>query len=132
MSLTLTINGEARSYDGDLRAPLAEVLRETFGLIGTKPVCGEGFCGACTVLVDGEAVHACLRPVGLLIGRRIVTIEGMSSPAELNRIQEALAEHAKRPLSKHLDAFVARVDIWGEGRKPFRGDDAQVGGPHVV
>ena len=93
MSLTLTINGEARSYDGDLRAPLADVLRETFGLIGTKPVCGEGFCGACTVLVDGEAVPACLRPVGLLIGRRIVTIEGLSAPAELNRIQEALAEH---------------------------------------
>jgi len=94
MSVTLTVNGEERTYSGDPRAPLLDVLRDHLRLTGAKAVCREGFCGACTVHVDGEPMVSCLIPVGSLAGRAVTTIEGISGGgAQLNAVQRALLEH---------------------------------------
>ena len=76
---TFTINGSTRSFDGDPDTPLLWYLRDELGLTGTKFGCGGGFCGACTVHVDGQATRSCQITVEQASGRRIVTIEGLSA-----------------------------------------------------
>ena len=71
------MNGERHQVDVPDGSTLAEALRETLGLTGTKVACAEGHCGACTVLVDGLAVLSCLTLVGTLEGREVTTIEGL-------------------------------------------------------
>jgi carbon-monoxide dehydrogenase small subunit len=78
MAIRLTINGEKQVFHGDPRTSLLEVLRDTFRLTGAKDVCGEGFCGTCNVHINGEALPACLRPIGMLEGAEVTTIEGLS------------------------------------------------------
>lgn len=79
MTVTLRINGSTCRFNGDPMTPLVDVLRHERFLTGTKAVCREGFCGACTVHVDGEAVMSCLQPVGLLEGSSVTSIEAMST-----------------------------------------------------
>ncbi len=93
MNVELNINGETLRVDVDPRTPLLEVLRGNLRLTGTKAVCSEGFCGACMVLVDRQAVPSCLRPVGMLEGTEIITIEGLAPFEQPNAVQEALLEH---------------------------------------
>jgi isoquinoline 1-oxidoreductase alpha subunit len=81
MSITLTINGQARQVDVDPGTPLLWVLRDDLGLTGTKYGCGIAQCGACTVHVDNQALRACSAPVSAMVGRQITTIEGLSSAA---------------------------------------------------
>ena len=76
---TFTINGSPRSFDGDPYMPLLWYLRDELGLTGTKFGCGGGYCGACTVHLDGKAVRACQIPMSGVGGSRIVTIEGLSA-----------------------------------------------------
>ncbi len=78
---SLTVNGSAYSVDVDGAMPLLWVLRDTLVLTGTKYGCGIGQCGACTVLVDGEAVRSCSTPVSAVVGKQITTIEGLSQDA---------------------------------------------------
>ena len=93
MTVTLSINGEARGFAIDPRRPLLDVLREDCGLTGAKAVCREGFCGACSVLIDGEAKPSCLIPAGMAEGCAIVTAEGLAPFGELNAVQQALLDH---------------------------------------
>jgi aerobic carbon-monoxide dehydrogenase small subunit len=88
-ALTLRINGTARRYAGPPFMRLLDVLREDFGLTGTKEGCGEGECGACTVILDGRPVNSCLIPVCHAAGRRVETVESLGTPAALNVLQEA-------------------------------------------
>jgi carbon-monoxide dehydrogenase small subunit len=69
------------------------VLRNQFGLTGTKYGCGIGFCGSCTVLLDNEAVHSCSLPVGDVAGRKVTTIEGLATDGKLHPLQEAFMKH---------------------------------------
>lgn len=80
--VTLNVNGQVHSYDGDPSIPLLWVLRDELGLTGTKFGCGEGYCGACTVHLDGEAARSCLVPVSAAAGKKIVTIEGLHPDGE--------------------------------------------------
>ena len=93
MNVELNINGETLRVDVDPRTPLLEVLRGNLRLTGTKAVCSEGFCGACMVLVDRQAVPSCLRPVGMLEGTEIITIEGLAPFEQPNAVQEPPLEH---------------------------------------
>jgi len=81
--LSLSINRRSVEIAGDPDMPLLWALRDQLGLVGTKFGCGGGFCGACTVHVDGVATRSCTLPVAKAVGRRIVTIEGIGarSPA---------------------------------------------------
>lgn len=78
-TFSLTVNGELRSCSVDPRTPLLEVVREEFGLRGTKYGCGEGECGACTVVVDGKTICSCLATVGSLSGAEVTTVEGLAN-----------------------------------------------------
>jgi aerobic-type carbon monoxide dehydrogenase small subunit (CoxS/CutS family) len=79
MAIQLTVNGKSLATGDDPRTPLLWVLRDTFGLTGTKFGCGIAQCGACTVMVDGDAVRSCVTPVSRVAGKRITTVEGLSS-----------------------------------------------------
>jgi isoquinoline 1-oxidoreductase alpha subunit len=76
---TFTVNGATRSFDGDPDMPLLWYLRDELGLTGTKFGCGGGFCGSCTVHVDGQAVRSCQVPMEQVSGRKVLTIEGLSA-----------------------------------------------------
>lgn len=91
MSVVLTVNGQDHRLDIDPSTPLLYALRNDLQLNGAKFGCGLGQCGACTVIVDGEAVFSCLTPVGSLQGRKVRTVEGLGSPAAPGRLQEAFA-----------------------------------------
>lgn len=93
MLITFTLNGTRVTRDLDPARRLVNVLREDFHLTGTKEGCGEGECGACTVLMDGEAVHSCLVLAGQVEGREITTIEGLVENGRLNVMQGAFVRH---------------------------------------
>jgi isoquinoline 1-oxidoreductase subunit alpha len=91
-TLTLTINGVAQTVAAEPSMPLLWVIRDLIGLTGTKFSCGAGHCGACAVLIDGEAVRSCITPVSAVADRAVTTIEGLS-PDGTHPVQQAwLAE----------------------------------------
>lgn len=87
------LNGKATEELIDPTQTLLWVLRNHFGLTGTKFGCGMGFCGACTVLIDNEPVRACQLAVGDAAGKSIVTIEGLASGSKLHPVQKAFVDH---------------------------------------
>ena len=89
MSVGFELNGRPCGFAGDPLTPLVDVLRRDQFLTGTKAVCREGFCGACTVHVDGEARMACLLPVAAVAGRSVTTIEGLAEPGQAHQLQMA-------------------------------------------
>jgi carbon-monoxide dehydrogenase small subunit len=94
-TITFTVNGQPRTVTTDPERPLLEVLREDLQLTGTKQGCGEGRCGACTVLIGGRSTVTCITPAANADRQTILTIEGISSADKLHPVQEAfLAEGA--------------------------------------
>ena len=92
---SLLVNGATRKVDADAQSSLLSVLREQLDLTGTKYGCGEGQCGACTVLIDGVPRRSCLTPASDAEGKPITTIEGLAKDGHLHPLQEAfLAEEA--------------------------------------
>tara|TARA_B100000767_G_scaffold261857_1_gene273949 strand:- start:441 stop:911 length:471 start_codon:yes stop_codon:yes gene_type:complete len=126
MAVNLSINDEPRTYLGDPRVSLLEVLRETFRLTGAKDVCGQGFCGACTVHIDGEAVPACLRPIGLLEGAEVTTIEGLSPLGSQTALQVALLKHDVVQCGMCFPGLVMSLSKFIEQNGPATREDLQV------
>jgi aerobic-type carbon monoxide dehydrogenase small subunit (CoxS/CutS family) len=94
-TIAFTINGRPQTVTTDPARPLLEVLREDLGLTGTKYGCGEGRCGACTVLIDGQSTSSCLAAIDSVAGKSVLTIEGLAKREKLHPVQEAfLAEKA--------------------------------------
>jgi len=91
--MLLTVNGQTHDVAADAERSLLGVLRYDLGLTGTKFGCGEGNCGACTVLIDGEATRSCITPVVVAAGRSVTTIEGLALDGRLHAVQEAFVEH---------------------------------------
>ena len=92
-TITFVLNGNEIEVEVEPHWTLLRLLRETLELSGTKPGCGEGECGACTVIVDNKAVNSCLYPVMEIAGATITTIEGMAEASgELHPIQQAFIE----------------------------------------
>lgn len=90
--ITLKVNGGTHELEIDPETPLLYVLRNDLGLNGAKFGCGLGECGACTVLVEGEAVLACVTPVGRVAGQSIVTLEGLGTAEKPHPLQRAFIE----------------------------------------
>ena len=92
MPVELTLNGRRISFGGDPSMPLLWYLRDHARLTGTKFGCGIGYCGACTVHVDGSAARSCVTPMSSVAGKAILTIEGLAAEGRLHALQEAWIE----------------------------------------
>ena len=92
MNIYAEINGISRDVEAPPMKRLLDVLREDLHLTGTKEGCGEGECGACSVIVDGEVINSCLVPVCQVSGSAILTVEGLASDGRLDPIQQAFLE----------------------------------------
>lgn len=92
-TLRFTLNGKKTEVLIDPTRNLLWVLRNHFGLTGTKFGCGMGFCGACTILVDNEPVRSCMLPVGDIAGKKVMTIEGLEKNGKLHPVQKAFVDH---------------------------------------
>ena len=91
----IKVNGSVRRIDAEPDRSLLSVLRDDLGLTGAKYGCGEGRCGACTVLVDGQAARSCLTRVGAVAGKAVTTIEGLEdATGKLHPLQQAFLEPA--------------------------------------
>ena len=91
---SFTLNGNPASVTTDSERMLLWVLRSDLGLTGTKFGCGEAQCGACTVIVDGQAVRSCVTPLNEVAGKKVLTIEGLDSGGHPNALQEAFIKHS--------------------------------------
>ncbi len=92
MKIALVVNGNPREIDAPPLMRLLDALRGPLGLTGTKEGCAEGECGACTVLLDGDPVNACLVGVGQCAGREVTTVEGLGDAAHLSPLQRCFVE----------------------------------------
>ena len=93
MKVKITVNGTPVDQDVDSRQTLLELVRDVLGLKGTKEYCHSGICGACTVLLDGQAVSACSLLAGQADGHDVLTIESLGGPEELHPIQQCFVEN---------------------------------------
>jgi aerobic-type carbon monoxide dehydrogenase small subunit (CoxS/CutS family) len=93
-SITFTLNGVVQTVATDADRRLLWVIRDDLGLTGTKYGCGIAACGACTVLVDGQAVRSCITPLKAVAGKRVTSIEGIADGDRLRPVQQAFIDHA--------------------------------------
>jgi len=123
MLITLHINGESRTVDVFPMARLLDVLREQLHLTGTKEGCGEGECGACTVILDGQIVNSCLVPVAQVNGSNIKTIEGVAHQDQLHTVQQAFIDHGGAQCGICTPGMVlAAVDLLNRNPAPSEAD----------
>jgi aerobic-type carbon monoxide dehydrogenase small subunit (CoxS/CutS family) len=121
-TLTMTVNGREVSIPVDERESLADTLRNRLGLTSVKKGCEVGECGACTVLVDGEAIDSCIYLSLWAEGRRVMTVEGLKSPTgELNPIQQAFIDEAATQCGFCTPGLImSAVEIVGTGKRYSR------------
>jgi aerobic-type carbon monoxide dehydrogenase small subunit (CoxS/CutS family) len=105
---TLTVNGEPVEVDRPDDTPLLTVLRDALGLVGSRFGCGQGLCGACTVLLDGEAVQSCDTPLWQAAGASVVTVEGLAADGP-NPVQQSLIEHQAAQCGLCISGIVVRA-----------------------
>jgi aerobic-type carbon monoxide dehydrogenase small subunit (CoxS/CutS family) len=123
-SLELKVNGVSRTVDATARRTLLGVLREDLDLTGSKYGCGEGKCGACTVLVDGRPARSCLLQLEAAAGKEITTIEGLEKDGKLHPVQDAFLAAGAMQCAYCISGMVlAVVALLSESPRP---DDAQI------
>ncbi|WP_432666337.1 (2Fe-2S)-binding protein [Wukongibacter baidiensis] len=93
MKIDFNVNNKDYSIDIEPSLRLLDVLRDVLGLTGVKEGCGEGECGACTIIMNGKAVHSCLILASQISGKEIITIEGLEQDGELDILQKKFVEH---------------------------------------
>ena len=123
MVITFNINNESRTIDVFPMARLLDVLREQLHLTGTKEGCGEGECGACTVILDGQIVNSCLVPVAQANGSSITTIEGVAHQDQLHVVQQAFIDHGGAQCGICTPGMVlAAIDLLNRNPEPSEAD----------
>jgi nicotinate dehydrogenase subunit A len=108
--INLTVNGTAHQVDAEPDTPLLYVLRDQLQLNGAKYGCGLGQCGACTVVVDGEAVFSCITPISVLPGRRITTLEGLGTADKPGAVQAAFIEEQAAQCGFCIPGMIMRAE----------------------
>ena len=117
--IRLTVNGREHEIDAEPDTPLLYVLRDDLGLNGAKFGCGLGQCGACTVIVDGEAVFSCLTPIAMLPGRQVLTIEGLGTAEHPGPMQQAFVAEQAAQCGYCIAGMVMRAQaLLGHTPKP--------------
>lgn len=117
IEIAMSVNGEARRVAVSACATLLDVVRDQLGLTGAKRACDRGACGACTVLVDGRRIYACLALAALQDGKCVVTIEGLAPGGELHPIQRAFVAHDALQCGYCTPGqILSAVGLLGEGR----------------
>jgi isoquinoline 1-oxidoreductase subunit alpha len=113
--INLLVNGRRTAVDVEPEMPLLWALRDELGMVGTKFGCGAGLCGACTVIIDGQATRSCITPVSEAAGKTILTIEGLGEKA-LHAVQKAwieaavaLLSHNPHPTDADIDAEMSNI-----------------------
>ena len=123
IQISFTVNGERRTLEVFPMARLLDVLREQLLLTGTKEGCGEGECGACTVLFNGDIVNSCLVPMAQVEGAEITTIEGVAKGNDLHAVQQAFIEHGGAQCGICTPGMVlAAVDLLSRNSNPTETD----------
>jgi aerobic carbon-monoxide dehydrogenase small subunit len=106
--IRLTVNGQERTLDTPGDRPLLDVIREDLHLTGAKYGCGEGQCRACTMMVDGKPIVSCVTPVASVAGKKILTIEGLST-GKLHRVQQAFLDEGAMQCGYCVPGLVLRT-----------------------
>lgn len=122
--MSFFLNGESRSVPADWSdEPLLYLLREEFGLVGTKFGCGVGICGACTVIIDGVAQRSCIIQAGTIDGAHVRTIEGLADEGDLHPVQQAWLDVAV-PQCGYCQAgqIMSAVALLEENPNPSKAD----------
>jgi aerobic-type carbon monoxide dehydrogenase small subunit (CoxS/CutS family) len=118
--MKVTVNGVEREIANGRRS-LLSFLRYDLGLTGTKYGCGEGLCGACTVLVDGRPLQSCMSTVGSVAGGEVTTIEGVTKDGELSAVQSAFVEESAMQCGYCIPGFImAATGLLRREAKPSR------------
>jgi nicotinate dehydrogenase subunit A len=120
--VTLTVNGQSHTVDVDPSTPLLLVLSDDLALRGPKFGCGLGQCGACTVLIDGEPVRSCVRPVGTVGTLAVTTLEGLGTPAQPHPIQQAFIDEQAAQCGFCLSGVILTAKSFVD-RNPSATDD---------
>lgn len=105
---TLTVNGQPVEIDRPDDTPLLTVLRDALGLVGSRFGCGQGLCGACTVLVDGRPAYSCDTPLGQVDGHEVTTVEGLAADGP-NPVQRTLIDHQAAQCGYCVSGIVVRA-----------------------
>ena len=118
-TLSFTLNGRAATVTTDRQRSLLEVLREEIQLTGTKYGCGEGACGACSVLLDGVRIFSCVTPVSEVEGKSITTIEGLANGEKLHPVQQAFLDEGAYQCGYCCSGMIiAAVSFLNQNPKP--------------
>ena len=122
-AIELKVNGESHKLGVFPMSRLLDVLREELRLTGTKEGCGEGECGACTVILNGQIVNSCLVPVAQVDGAEITTIEGVAAGDQLHAVQQAFIEHGGAQCGICTPGMIlAAVDLLERNPEPSEAD----------
>nr|WP_315262737.1 2Fe-2S iron-sulfur cluster-binding protein [uncultured Limnohabitans sp.] len=126
MKYQLNVNGKNVTTEADSDTPLLYVLRDNLALQGPKYGCGLGQCGACTVLVNGQAVRSCITPVASLKGGKIVTLEGLGTPDKPHPVQQAFIDEQAAQCGYCINGMVMQsVDFLSKNPRPTEGQIQQ-------
>jgi isoquinoline 1-oxidoreductase alpha subunit len=127
MAIELTLNGKPAAFTGDPAMPLLWYLRDHAHLTGTKFGCGIGYCGACTVHVDGTARRACVTPMSAVAGHAVTTIEGLAGTNRLHPVQQAWVEEDVAQCGYcQAGQIMAAVDLLKRKPEPTDADIAEL------
>lgn len=125
MKIDFELNGRACSREVPGMTRLLDLLREEIGATGTKEGCGEGECGACTVLLEGTPVCSCLVPSVQVIGCKVQTVEGLETSTGLHRIQEAFVEHGAAQCGICTPGFLMMAASMCESKEPVSAESVR-------
>jgi len=125
--MRFTLNGSTVSLDVSGSRRLLDALREDLSLTGTKEGCGEGECGACSVLIDGEVVNSCLVAVGQVEGCQVTTVEGLADGGRLTALQQAFIERGAAQCGICTPGMLLAAHALLEGNPQPSEDDVRVG-----